>query len=176
MVGGFLIILGVALGFMDYLNSAEIPPLILAWIQAHIHSPIVFLLALNLLLVFVGAISDIYSAILVVVPLIVPIANYYSIDPIHLGVIFLMNGSTTQTDLQNARNEGAAQQAMTNAASDAQVAASQATQAAQDAAHSTAQATETAAQAAADRTTQAARTASEASQDAAATEPTTPPQ
>ena len=51
-----------------------------------------------------------------------------------VGVIFLMNGSTTQTDLQNARNEGAAQQAMTNAASDAQVAASQATQAAQDAA------------------------------------------
>ena len=93
-----------------------------------------------------------------------------------VGVIFLMNGSPTQTDLQNARNEGAAQQAMTNAASDAQVAASQATQAAQDAAHSTAQATETAAQAAADRTTQAARTASEASQDAAATEPTTPPQ
>ena len=91
MVGGFLIILGVALGFMDYLNSAEIPPLILAWIQAHIHSPIVFLLALNVLLVLVGAISDIYSAILVVVPLIVPIANYYSIDPIHLGVIFLMN-------------------------------------------------------------------------------------
>lgn len=91
MVGGFLIILGVALGFMDYLNSAEIPPMILAWIQAHIASPLVFLLVLNLLLIVVGAISDIYSAILVVVPLIVPIANYYSIDPVHLGVIFLMN-------------------------------------------------------------------------------------
>ena len=91
MVGGFLIILGVALGFMDYLNSAEIPPIILAWIQAHIASPVVFLLVLNLLLIVVGAISDIYSAILVVVPLIVPIANFYSIDPVHLGVIFLMN-------------------------------------------------------------------------------------
>jgi tripartite ATP-independent transporter DctM subunit len=91
MVGGFLIILGVAIGFLDYLNSAEIPPMILAWIQAHISSPLVFLLALNVLLIIVGAISDIYSAILVIVPLIVPIANFYSIDPVHLGVIFLMN-------------------------------------------------------------------------------------
>ena len=93
-----------------------------------------------------------------------------------VGVIFMMNNGATQSDLQNARTEGAAQQALSTAATDAQAAASQATQAAQDAAHSTAQATETAAQAAADRTTQAARTASEASQDAAATEPTTPPQ
>jgi hypothetical protein len=93
-----------------------------------------------------------------------------------VGVIFLMNGSTTQADLQNARTEGAAQQALTTAAGDAQAAATQATQAAQDAAHSTAQATETAAQAAANRTAQTARTASEAAQDAAATEPAAPPQ
>ena len=93
-----------------------------------------------------------------------------------VGVIFVMNNSSTQTDLQNARNEGAAQQALSTAANDAQAAASQATQAAQDAAHSTAQATETAAKAAADRTTQTARTASEAAQDAAATEPAAPPQ
>ena len=91
MVGGFLIILGAALGFMDYLNSAEIPPMIVEWVQRHISSPLVFLLVLNVLLVVVGAISDIYSAILVIVPLIVPIANHYGIDPIHLGVIFLMN-------------------------------------------------------------------------------------
>jgi C4-dicarboxylate transporter, DctM subunit len=91
MVGGFLIILGVALGFLDYLNSAEIPPMIVEWVRTHISSPLVFLLVLNVLLVVVGAISDIYSAILVIVPLIVPIANHYAIDPVHLGVIFLTN-------------------------------------------------------------------------------------
>jgi uncharacterized iron-regulated membrane protein len=92
-----------------------------------------------------------------------------------VGVIFVINNGSTPADLQNARNEGAAQQALSTAASDAQVAASRATQAAQDAAHSTAQATETAAQAAADRTGQAARTATDAAQDAATTE-AAPPQ
>jgi len=91
MVGGFLIILGVALGFLDYLNSAEIPPMIVDWVRTHVSSPLVFLLVLNVLLVIVGAISDIYSAILVIVPLIVPIAKHYDIDPVHLGVIFLTN-------------------------------------------------------------------------------------
>ena len=91
-----------------------------------------------------------------------------------VGVIFMMNNSATPTDLQNARVEGAAQQAMTSAASDAQAAATQATQAAQQAAHSTAQATETAAQAAADRTAEAAQTATDAAQDAASTEPAPP--
>ena len=91
-----------------------------------------------------------------------------------VGVIFMMNSGTTQTDLQNARNEGAAQQALSTAATDAQAAAGQATQAAQDAARSTAQATETAAQAAADRTAQAAQTATDAAQDAATTEPAPP--
>src|SRR5262249_8400983 len=91
MVGGFLIILGVALGFMDYLNAAEIPPMILSCVRTHISSPAVFLLVLNALLIIVGAISDIYSAILVIVPLIVPIAVHYNIDPVHLGVIFLTN-------------------------------------------------------------------------------------
>src|SRR5688572_15869501 len=91
MVGSFLIILAVALGFMDYLNTAEIPPTILTWVKSHIDSPAVFLLVLNALLILVGAISDIYSAILVIVPLMVPIANHYGIDPVHLGVIFLVN-------------------------------------------------------------------------------------
>ena len=91
MVGGFLIIVGVALGFLDYLNSAEIPPMIVEWVRTHISSPLVFLLVLNVLLIAVGAISDIYSAILVIVPLIVPIASQYDIDPVHLGVIFLTN-------------------------------------------------------------------------------------
>ncbi len=91
MLGGFLIILGVALGFTNYLVHAEIPMLALHWVSAHIESPIVFLLALNVFLLIVGALMDIYSAILVVVPLIAPMGVAYGIDPVHLGIIFLVN-------------------------------------------------------------------------------------
>ena len=90
------------------------------------------------------------------------------------GVIFFMNNSNTQADLQNARNQGAAEQALSTAAGDAQMAASQATQAAQDAARSTAQATETAARAAADRTAQAADAAARTAHDVTAAEPAPP--
>ncbi len=91
LIGGFMIILCVALGFVYYLTLAEIPALTLEWVQSHIESPLVFLLALNLLLIVVGALMDIYSAIVVVVPLIIPLAAAYSIDPVHLGIIFLAN-------------------------------------------------------------------------------------
>jgi len=91
LVGGFLIILGVAMGFTNYLVQAEIPTRTLGWVQSHITSPALFLLALNVFLLVVGALMDIYSAILVVVPLIVPIAAAYGIHPVHLGVIFLAN-------------------------------------------------------------------------------------
>lgn len=91
MLGGFLIILGVALGFTNYLVHAEIPMRALHWVSAHIESPIVFLLALNIFLLIVGALMDIYSAILVVVPLIAPMGLAYGIDPVHLGIIFLVN-------------------------------------------------------------------------------------
>ncbi len=91
MLGGFLIILGVALGFTNYLVHAEIPMRALHWVSAHIESPIVFLLALNVFLLIVGALMDIYSAILVVVPLIAPMGVAYGIDPVHLGIIFLVN-------------------------------------------------------------------------------------
>jgi tripartite ATP-independent transporter DctM subunit len=70
LAGGFLIILGAALGFTDYLIYAEVPMQALAWTRAHIESPVVFLLLLNVLLLVVGALMDIYSSILVVVPLI----------------------------------------------------------------------------------------------------------
>jgi tripartite ATP-independent transporter DctM subunit len=90
-VGAFLIILGVALAFADYLVAAEVPMRMLDWVQAHIQSPWVFLLALNVFLLIVGGLMDIYSAILVVVPLILPIAKAYGIDPVHLGVVFLAN-------------------------------------------------------------------------------------
>ena len=91
LVGGFMIILGVALGLTNYLIIAEVPTQALEWVQANIESKIVFLLALNLFLVLVGALMDIYSAILVIVPLITPMAAAYDIDPVHLGIIFLAN-------------------------------------------------------------------------------------
>ncbi len=91
LVGGFMIILCVALGFTKYLVLAMVPDLALSWVEMHIQSPLVFLLALNILLIIVGALMDIYSAIIVVVPLIAPIAAAYGINPIHLGIIFLAN-------------------------------------------------------------------------------------
>jgi len=89
--GGFLIILGAALGFTNYLVYAEVPMQAMQWVRLHIDSPLLFLLALNGFLLIVGALMDIYSAILVVVPLITPAAQAYGIDPVHLGIIFLAN-------------------------------------------------------------------------------------
>jgi len=91
LVGGVLLILGVALGFTNYLIDAQIPTRALAWVQARIASPLLFLLVLNLFLLVVGCLLDIYSAILVVAPLIAPMGRAYGIDPIHLGIIFLAN-------------------------------------------------------------------------------------
>lgn len=91
LIGGFMIILGVALGFTNFLVIAEIPTRALEWTQARIESPIVFLLALNVFLILVGALMDIYSAIVIVVPLILPLASAYGVNPVHLAVIFLSN-------------------------------------------------------------------------------------
>ncbi len=91
LMGGVLIILGVALGLTNYLVDAEVPMLATKWAQAHIGSKIAFILALNLFLLVVGCLMDIFSAIVVVVPLIVPIATVFGMDPIHLGVLFLAN-------------------------------------------------------------------------------------
>ena len=91
MIGGFMIILGMALGLTNYLVIAQVPMQALAWIQTFIESPLWFLLMINFLLIVVGALMDIYSAIIVIVPLIAPMAAAYGIDPVHLGVIFLAN-------------------------------------------------------------------------------------
>ncbi len=91
IVGGFMIILGVAFGLTNYLLIVQIPMHAVAWVQEIIASPVLFLLALNALLIVVGALMDIYSAIIVIVPLIAPMAAAYAIDPLHLGVIFLAN-------------------------------------------------------------------------------------
>ncbi len=91
VIGGVLIILGVALGLTNYLVFAEIPQLGVEWVQSLVSSPFLFLLILNLFLLIVGCLMDIYSAIVVVVPLITPLGAFYGIDPFHLGIIFLTN-------------------------------------------------------------------------------------
>jgi C4-dicarboxylate transporter DctM subunit len=91
LVGAVLLILGCALGLTNYLVDAEVPQALLAWMQGWITSPVMFLLVLNLFLLVVGCLMDIFSAIIVVVPLILPVAQSYGIDPLHLGIIFLTN-------------------------------------------------------------------------------------
>jgi tripartite ATP-independent transporter DctM subunit len=91
LVGGVLLILGVALGFTNYLVDAEVPARAVEWVRGSIESPLVFLLLLNLFLLVVGCLMDIFSAIVVVVPLILPMGEAFGIDPIHLGIIFLAN-------------------------------------------------------------------------------------
>ena len=91
IVGGILLILGVALGFTNYLIDAEIPSRLIDWVQSHVQSKYLFLLLLNLALLVVGALMDIFAAILVVVPLIKPLAAAYAIDPVQMGVIFIAN-------------------------------------------------------------------------------------
>jgi C4-dicarboxylate transporter DctM subunit len=91
LVGAILLILGVALGLTNYLVLEEVPDKILGFIQQNVHTKTGFLLSLNLFLLLVGCLLDIFSAIIVVVPLILPLATAYEVDPLHLGVIFLTN-------------------------------------------------------------------------------------
>jgi tripartite ATP-independent transporter DctM subunit len=91
LIGGVFVILGVAMGFTNYLVDAMIPMQAAAWVEANVESKIVFLLALNVFLLVVGSLMDIYSAIIIVVPLILPISQAFGINPIHLGMIFLVN-------------------------------------------------------------------------------------
>jgi tripartite ATP-independent transporter DctM subunit len=91
LVGGVLIILGAAMGLTNYLIDAEIPMQLLDFFKAHIASRYLFLVVLNLFLLAVGCTMGIFSALVVVVPLLTPIAQAYGIDPIHLGIIFLTN-------------------------------------------------------------------------------------
>ncbi len=91
MVGGILIILGVAMGLTNYLVDIDLATQIFDWVKPHITSKGMFLLLLNLFLLLVGCLMDIFSAIIVVVPIITPIALKYGVDPVHLGIIFLTN-------------------------------------------------------------------------------------
>ncbi len=91
LMGGVMIILGVALGLTNFLIDAEVPMRVADWASSHIGSRLVFLLLLNVFLLIVGCLMDIFSAIVVVVPLIVPIAVAFGVNPIHLGILFLAN-------------------------------------------------------------------------------------
>ncbi len=91
LIGGVFTILGVAMGLTNYLVDAQVPMHAADWVEAHVESKLVFLLALNVFLLIVGCLMDIFSAIAVVVPLILPIAAVFGIHPLHLGIIFLAN-------------------------------------------------------------------------------------
>jgi len=91
LVGCLLIILGAAMGLTNLLIDAQIPMRLLGWVEQHVDSQLQFLLLLNLFLLVVGAMMDIFSAIVVVAPLILPIANQFGVDPVHLGIIMLAN-------------------------------------------------------------------------------------
>jgi C4-dicarboxylate transporter DctM subunit len=91
LMGAVLLLLSVAMGLTGYLVEAQIPDLVLSWVKVHIHSQVVFLLALNGLLLVLGSVLEIYSAIIILAPLIAPIGVAFGVDPIHLGVIFLAN-------------------------------------------------------------------------------------
>jgi tripartite ATP-independent transporter DctM subunit len=91
LVGGVLLILGVALGFTNFLVDAQVPSQAVEWVTGAVQSKYAFLLALNICLLLIGCVMDMYSAIVVVVPIIVPLGVAYGIDPIHLGIIFLAN-------------------------------------------------------------------------------------
>ncbi len=91
LVGALIAVLGLALGLVAYLVDAQVPLAAADWVSAHIGSKVLFLLALNVLLLIVGALMDIFSAIVITVPLILPAAQAFGIDLAHLGVIFLAN-------------------------------------------------------------------------------------
>ncbi len=91
LVGAILVILGSAMGLTNYLINEEIPMKMFALVKSQITSPFAFLIVLNLFLLVVGCLMDIFSAMTVVIPLITPIASAYGVDPVHLGIIFLAN-------------------------------------------------------------------------------------
>jgi tripartite ATP-independent transporter DctM subunit len=91
VIGGVLIILGVAQGFTSYLVGAQVPAKLVDWVRNHITSRLMFLFVLNLFLLAVGWLMEIFAAIVVVVPLIVPLGAAFGIHPVHLGIIFIAN-------------------------------------------------------------------------------------
>jgi tripartite ATP-independent transporter DctM subunit len=91
IMGGVLVILAAARGLSFYLVDSRAPFVLAEWVQTYIDSRVVFLLLLNLALLLAGSIMDIFSAILIIVPLILPLGDAFGVHPVHLGVIFIAN-------------------------------------------------------------------------------------
>ena len=91
VVGGIFVILGSAMGLTNYLVDEQVPMRILDWMKLYIREKWLFLLMLNIFLIIVGAVLDVFSALIVVLPLMVPIAKEFGIDPVHMAMIFLTN-------------------------------------------------------------------------------------
>ena len=91
LMGAVLTLLSVAMGLTNYLVDIHLTDMLLGWVQTHIQSQVVFLLALNVILLILGSVLEIYSAIIILAPVIAPIGAAFNVDPIHLGVIFLAN-------------------------------------------------------------------------------------
>ncbi len=89
LVGGVLLILGTAMGLTNFLITEHVPDRLTAWMDAAVDSPWTFLLILNVVMIVLGCVIEIFSAIIVVAPLVVPVANAFGVDPVHLGVIML---------------------------------------------------------------------------------------
>ena len=91
LVGGVLIIIGAAMGLTSYMVDAQVPMKILSIMKEFVSSKYVFLILLNIFLLIIGCLMDIFSAIIIVVPLIAPLGIHYGVDPIHLAIIFIAN-------------------------------------------------------------------------------------
>jgi C4-dicarboxylate transporter, DctM subunit len=91
LVGGILIILGLSLASTNYLIDQGVPSKLFAWLHEWVSNPLTFLILLNIFLLILGTMLDIFSALVLMVPLLLPIGIQYGIDPVHLGIIFLAN-------------------------------------------------------------------------------------
>jgi len=91
IIGGVLIILAMSRGLAYYIIDEQVPTLMSTWIENNIQSKFLFLILLNIVLIITGCFMDIFSAIMVVAPLVIPIGEVFGINPVHLGIIFLAN-------------------------------------------------------------------------------------
>jgi C4-dicarboxylate transporter, DctM subunit len=91
LVGGILVILGLSLASTNFLIDQGVPSKLFAWLHEWVSSPLTFLILLNIFLLILGTMLDIFSALVLMVPLLLPVAVEYGIDPVHLGIIFLAN-------------------------------------------------------------------------------------
>ena len=91
IIGGVLSILALSQALSYYIVDTQVPEMLTNWVKSVVQSKFLFLFLLNIALIVVGCLMDIFSAILVVLPLIAPLGKAYGIDPVHLGIIFVLN-------------------------------------------------------------------------------------